>query len=304
LDIMTPAAEGAFGAEVLGRLRRRAEDAAAKGESTFAIPEAVSAADFVAAAMPPGPLRGEAERWLDEGASYHALVRLAARAVTALKSEGEAVYVPKASGELEPLLKLWPAVIAVPTTVAFEPLDLVALRAFPVHPLGLVNEPTWADGRPCSSAEFFFHDLDHARFKVREDLLVEAIEIPDAYQDGTTLDPRTGAHRSILPAAEGRIGATLWERVEGRRALADRLLAFAAGLGGARAAAAKMLLFEMIYEKSLPLDVAVLSRELASDAHVTKIRRKQASGFYGDRPPSEATMAALDEVRNALRGMS
>jgi hypothetical protein len=300
----TAAEVGVFGSDVLERLRRRAEAAAAVGEGTFAIPEAVGAAGFVAAVVPPGPLRAEAERWVDDGASYHALVRLAARAVTALKGDGEAVYVPKASGELEPLLRLWPSVIAVPTVVAFEPLDLVALRAFPVHPLGLVSEPTWADGRLCSPAEFFFHDLDHARFKVREDLLVEGIEIPDAYQDGTTVDARTGAHRSILPAAEGRIGATLWERVGARRALAARLLAFAASLGGARSEAAELLLFEMIYEKSLPLDVGVLVREMASDAHVAKIRRKQASGFYGRRPPSEEAIAALDEVRDALEGMS
>ena len=105
---------------------------------------------------------------------------------------GEAVYVPKAAAELEPMLRLWPSVLAVPTALAFAPLDLVALRAFPVHPLGVMGEVAWADGRPCSPAEYFFHDLDHARYKVREDLRVEGVEIPDAYQDGTTVDAAHG----------------------------------------------------------------------------------------------------------------
>jgi hypothetical protein len=302
---MTPDVEAAFGAESLGRLRRRAEQAAAAEEDTFAIPEAAPVAERLAALMPPGPLRTEAERWLMAGASYHTLVRLAAQAVASFSGNvppAEAVYVPKAAGELEPMLRLWPSVLAVPTTLAFAPLDLVALRAFPVHPLGVVSEAAWADGRLCSPAEYFFHDLDHARFKVREDLMVEGIEIPDAYQDGTTLDARTGKHRTILPVAAGRIGATLWERAEPRRALAQALLAIATGLGGPRASAAELLLFEMIYEKSHPLDAAVLARELATDAHVAKIRHKQASGFYGAEAPTAATIAALDEARCALRG--
>jgi hypothetical protein len=300
---MTPEAEAAFGAEALWRLRRRAEQAAAAGQETFAIPEGAAVAERVAAMAPAGPLRAEAEAWLAAGASYHGLVRLAARAVAAFGGGAladPAVYVPKAAGELEPMLRLWPSVLAVPTTITFAPLDLVALRAFPVHPLGLTGAAAWADGRLCSPAEFFFHDLDHARFKVREDLRVEGVEIPDAYRDGTTLDPSTGQHRVILPAAAGRIGATLWDRVEPRRALARWLLATAAGFGGARAAAAELLLFEMIYEKSHALEAAVLARELGTDAHVVKIRRKQATGFYGVHGPAPATMAALHEARNAL----
>jgi hypothetical protein len=303
---MPPASREVFGAEALVRLRRRAEQAAAAGERTFSIPEAAPVAERVAAMAPPGQLRTEAGRWLADGASYHAIVRLAARAVVDFGSDGapgDVVYVPKAAGELEPILRLWPAVIALPTTIAFAPLDLVVLRAFPVHPLGLVSEATWADGRRCSPAEYFFHDLDHARFKIREDLKVEGIEIPDAYQDGSTLDAQTGEHRIILPAAEGRIGSTLWDRALTRQALAQRLLAFAASLGGPRARAAELLLFEMIYEKSHPLDVAILARELAKEAHVIKIQNKLASGFYGEDVPDAATIAALDTVRIALKEM-
>ena len=302
---MTPAAGSLFEAESLAQIRRRAEQAAAAGEATFGIPEFGPVAERVAA-MVHGPLRMEAERWLEAGASYHALVRLAARAVTKLgcdEAAGDAVYVPKAAGELEPMLRLWPAVLVVPTFIALRPLDLLMLRAFPVHPLGLVSEPTWADGRLCCPAEYFFHDLDHARFKIREDLLVQGIEVPDAYQDGSTLDACTGQHRLILPAAEGKIGSTLWERVEPRLELARRLFAFAASLGPPRSAAAKLLLFEVLVEKSHSLEVAVLARELASETHVNKIRRKQASGFYGDHAPRAETMSALDEARLLLKGM-
>ena len=295
-----------FGADSLVRLRRRAESAAAAGEATFSIPEAAPVAERVAAMAPPGPLRTEAERWLADGAGYHALVRLAARSATSLGGEGaagDAVYLPKAGGELEPMLRLWPAVLTLPTKRTFTPLDLVALRAFPVHPLGLVKQATWADGRLCSPAEYFFHDLDHARFKIREDLLVEGIAIPDPYQEGSTMDARTGQHRIILPAAEGRIGSTLWDRVTPRRELANRLLAFVASLDGPRALAAEVLLFEVIYEKSHPLEATVLARELASDAHVLKIRRKRAAGFFGEHVPDAATMGALDQVRVALKEM-
>ncbi|MCB1058515.1 MAG: hypothetical protein KDD11_23675 [Acidobacteria bacterium] len=221
----------------------------------------------------------------------------------ALSDDGEAgsaVYVPKAAGEVEPLLRLWPAALAVPTPMAFEAVDLVELRAFPVHPLGLVAEPSWADGGVRSPAEFFFHDLDHARFKIREDLRVEGIEIPDAYRLGTTLDAETGQHRTILSAAESRVGSLLWGRVESRRELCARLLAFSASLAEPLRTATELLLFEILCEKSLPLDEDVLVHELRSGAHVIKARRKQASGFYGDYASGPAVMAALEEACGVL----
>ena len=126
---MTPGAGDVFGAEALVRLRQRAEQAAAAGANTFDLPEAAPVAELVAAMARERRLRTEAERWLADGASYHAIVRLAARAVTELGGDtaaADAVYVPKAAAELEPILRLWPAVIALPTTIAFEPLDLVS----------------------------------------------------------------------------------------------------------------------------------------------------------------------------------
>ncbi|HEX2659509.1 MAG TPA: hypothetical protein VHU40_14595 [Polyangia bacterium] len=292
-----------FDADALTQLRRSAEDAAAAGDATFGIPAAAPVVEHLAA-MGEGSLRRDGEGWLASGASYHALVRLAARVVKACTGEGwpsDAVYVPKAEGELEAMLQLWPSVLVVPTALPLTSLDLVALRAYPVHPLGIVNAPSWADGRLCSPAEYFFHDLDHARFKIREDLLVEGIAIPDAYQEGTTLDARTGRHRTILDAASGRIGPTLWNKAPSRTALARRLLAYTATLDKPRAAAAELLLFEILCEKSHALEVSVLARELDSGAHVDKIRRKQASGFYGQDAPEPATMVVLDEVAMLLR---
>lgn len=298
-----PVAFNLFEAQSLARVRQRAEEAAVAGGSSFAVPEAVPVAERLAA-MDDGKLRTEAARWLAEGTQYHALVRLVGRAVMELDQDdvaSQAVYVPKASGELEPILRLWPSVLALPAIAPLSARDLIMLRAFPVHPLGLVSAPTWADGRVCSPAEYFFHDLDHARFKIREDLSVENIQIPDAYVGGSTLDPRTGQHRLMLPAAEGKIGSMLWDRVEARRALAQRLLSLAAALGEPRAAAAELLLFEISCEKSHSLDVNVLAREFDSNAHVEKLRRKQANGFYGPDAPTAATMAAIDEVRCLLR---
>ena len=301
----SPVTGSLFEAASLAHLRRSAEEAAAAGEATFSIPQAAPVAEHLAA-MVDGQLRTDAEGWFATGAGYHALVRLAARAVKELgrdEAPSEAVYVPKAEGELEPILRLWPSVLVLPTTLPLMSHELLALRAFPVHPLGIVDGPSWADGRVCSPAEYFFHDLDHARFKIREDLLVESIEIPDAYQGGTTLDGRTGQHRIILHLAAGKIGSTLWNRAEPRRDLIRRLLAFAVTLGEARAAAAELLLFEILCEKSHSLEVSVLARELASEVHVDKIRRKYANDFFGDQVPAPATMKALDEVRTVLREM-
>src|SRR6185503_9638153 len=69
-------------------------------------------------------------------------VRRAARKVLAEKARrppAELIYVPKASLELEPLLALFPDVLALPTTAELSPREMIELRAFPIHPLGLVE---------------------------------------------------------------------------------------------------------------------------------------------------------------------
>lgn len=286
------------------RIGRRAREAADSGAPTFAIPEAIESAAWVEAKTSYPALRREAAAWRGSGASYHELVRLCARAVISLDSSkrvSELRYRHKAQAELEPMLALWPDVIVLPTTAPLTPLMMIRLRAYPVHPLGLAAGEPWTDGTPAPASEFFFHDLDHARFKVREDLRAEGIEIPDAYQDGTTIDPATGRHRVILPFALGRAGDRLWKRAGARVLLADRLAARIATLGdGARAAAAELLLFEIVHEKSFPLEPAVLARELENEAHLVKLSQKAATHFF-PYAVDNAVMMELPSARAALK---
>jgi len=280
-------------------LGRRARDAARRGDATAAVPEATAAIAWVAEKVPAPALRAEAEALMASGASYHALVRLCARAVMAFDA-AHSPFVPhyreKVGDELEPMLALWPDVLVWPTAAALTAWDMIRLRAFPVHPLGLSDGMAWTDGAPAPPSEFFFHDLDHARYKVRQDLRVEGIEIPDAYQEGTTIDSRTGRHRGILQFAEGRVGDRLWTRATARAAFAERLWMGVATMGGGPlAAAAELLLFEIIHEKSFPLDPAVLQRELGDPAHLEKLGRKAATRFF----PAGITDAVLDALPSA-----
>jgi hypothetical protein len=281
---------------------RRAREAAARGDTTFAIPEAAPAARWVTEVAPDPALRAAAEAWA-ASAGYHELLRLCRDAVLALddgwRASG-ASYRAKVNGELEAMLTLWPDVLVVPTPQPLSPMALVELRAFPVHPLGLVAEPAWTDGAPAPPSEFFFHDLDHARFKVREDQRAAGIEIPDAYQDGTTIDPATGRHRIFLAFAQGRIGDRLWQRAAARTALVRRLRAGIAALGaGPLCEAAELLLFEVIHEKSFALEADVLARELGHDAHLAKLHSKVARGFF-PTPIDRAVLGVLPAARAAL----
>jgi hypothetical protein len=210
-------------------------------------------------------------------------------------------YRQKAGSELEPMLALWPDVLALPTSAHLGPRELIELRAFPIHPLGVVTGVAWADGGSTSPSEYFFHDLDHARFKVREDLAALAIQIPDPYRDGSTLDPAAGDHRTILSFACGRIGDQLWERAPIRLELARRLIEHIDCIADRVVArAAELLLFEIVHEKSFPLEVPVLKRELRTDQHLAKLRRKHAIGFFGADDPGPEVVAALAGARAAL----
>ncbi len=241
-------------------------------------------------------------RWLQEAESYRHFVRLVANHVLALPHDGECGYVPKARADLEPMLALWPFVLAVPTTGSLSIDELILARAWPVHPLGVKAGPALADGHQCPPAEFFFHDVDHARFKVREDLLARGVVIPDAYVGGSTFDSASGEHRQILPAALPHVDASAWHGAEERSALAQRWLdAIAREPDRDLGEAARWLLFECVHEKSLPLDVAVLTRALATEAHSDKLRRKCANGFFGAVGPARAVVARLDDGRNWLR---
>jgi hypothetical protein len=290
-----------FDTELLIAFGRRAVEAAGAGALTFAVPELAMVAETIARDERVEQSRATAQRWRMEGAEYHALVRLCACYVMELEAitpTPEPVYVPKACDELEPLLALWPYVLALPMTNTLCARDLLRLRAFPVHPLGVNSAAAWADGRRCSPAEFFFHDLDHARFKVREDLQTIEVAISDAYQHGTTFDSTTGRHRSILSEAAGKVGPAFWSTSTMRLSLIERVLAQIDALADhSLAGAAEWLLFQILHEKSVTLDVATLRQELATSRHVELLRTKVNHGFYGENAPSTEVMARLDAAR-------
>jgi hypothetical protein len=277
-------------------LWQRAARAAAEGEKSFALPEGQAVVAEIRANSPDAAVRRDAEAWAGD---YHSLVRLAARAVLALGRTAEsedAGYVAKAAGELEPMLALWPHVLLFPTVKQLSMSSLMKLRPFPLHVLAVSAATAWADGRFCSPADSFFHDLDHARFKLREDLQLLGISIPDAYRDGTTFDAATGKHRMIV--AHARAEASLWAVAEGRHAWICELLAKAKAIPDrALAAAVELLLFEVLHEKSHPAVRAVLQRELGSDAHLQKLRRKLDAGFFGPASPAAEVRAALEPAR-------
>jgi hypothetical protein len=293
-----------FDSDFLVELGRRASSAAAAGAETFAVPEFGPVATIIASDRRAARASETAHRWQLDGASYHALVRLCAAYVLELEAfvpACEAIYVPKVRDELEPLLALWPHVLALPAIDELSSRDFLRLRAYPVHPLGVTSATVWADGRQCSPAEFFFHDVDHARFKVREDLLARGLVLEDAYQNGTTLDPVTGRHRSILPTARDKVGPWLWLTAATRRSLFDSMLERMNGLAERPLAeAAEWLLFQILHEKSFSLDVPTLRRELAASNHVELLRTKVNKGFYEKNAPSPAVMAKLDAASRWL----
>lgn len=256
----------------------------------------IRAAGYVAA----GPWWVPAD-WRHDPEAYRRVLRRVAAWALQQPETSEAVYVPKVSGELEPLLDLWPHVLALPTSASLSIDDLIVARAYPVHALGVVTQATWADGRWCSPAEFFHHDLDHARYKVREDLRVLGIDVPDAYVAGSTRDAATGRERVMLSAARGQVGPALWQAAPARAAFARSLLdAIDAEPRRELAEAARWLLFELVHEKSLPLEPALLQHALSTPAHALKLQAKCARGFYAEQTPAAAVIASVDTARGWL----
>jgi hypothetical protein len=112
--------------------------------------------------------------------------------------------------------------------VSFYPSELIyaLYSAFPIHPLGVIDNPKYADGQICSPLQYFCHDIDHARFKIREDLkAVCGVSIPDAYINGQTFDCATGKHRTILPTAVPLLDNSLWSVSNTRYAFLKSILA-------------------------------------------------------------------------------
>ncbi|MCB9876568.1 MAG: hypothetical protein H6835_03110 [Planctomycetes bacterium] len=233
--------------------------------------------------------------WLHDGDGYRRFVRLLA---THAPTGDDATYAAKVEGELEPLLAMWPDVILLPTARRLTTDELMRLRPWPVHPLGVTATPRHADGAARSPAEFWWHDVDHARFKVREDLLLEGHHVPDPYRDGDTWDAATGRHRAVMHDALPHVSASGWRRARARSAALDGWLQRAAGLADRElAAAVRWLLFELLHEKSLPVHASSLQSALAGGTHTDKLRRKCHNGFFADHGPCPAVVVRLDAAR-------
>ncbi len=127
------------------------------------------------------------------------------------------------------------------------------------------------------------------------------VHIPDAYRDGTTFDPAAGRHRAILPEAFGKVGSSLWSSAENRASLVESLFSRIDALPERSLAnAAEWLLFQMLHEKSFPVDVPMLQRELATPRHVELLRTKVDNGFYNKNRPSSEVMTQLNVARDWL----
>ena len=282
----------------------RARQAFTSGRASFALPEASPVASLIRDVAPTTELRGAAHAWLSSNATYHEAVQLCARAVVAfdaLHEPAPEVYRSKVAGELASILDLWPWALVLPTCETLSERDLLELRAFPLFPLGITACMAWVDGRRSSPSELFFHDLDHTRFKIRESLRDLGIDVPDAYQDGSTLDPETGKHRSILASVQGELGNELWHEADAAHALGAHLLERIDRMPDpVLGRACELLLFEITHEKSFPLSRRALARELGSDSHVEKLRRKHAEGYFGALDPGSKVISRLADAQARL----
>ncbi len=292
-----PSADGVRAPElrpVVRELAHRAARRIAAGDRSFA------------------PVASRAGTWLDSGGPYADAVRLARDYVEQaddVRSPGD--YGVRVTAEFDDALRLAPTVTML---VSFETLgmtDLLRLRATSARVIGLRDGASFADGAVCTPAEFFWHDLDHLRFMVREDLAVLSIAMPDAYgtcdADGrrSTFDPQSGQHRRILAAAVapladqraayGRLMARAARTVEGLLGGLDRQHR----LPAETVSAARLILFEICHEKSFTPVPEVLRRELSHDTHLAKIRLKLARRFWGDA--ADPVLAGhLDSARALL----
>ncbi len=315
------------------RLHGRAVRAARRRERTFLFPEQAPTVERLGWELrrlrlrtpepPPEEtehllaLEAHAREVLARGTPYHALLRLTVDCLEALERRVRArhagladVFAPRCREELEYLLHLWPDVLAFPTFSDLTARYFRRTRPVPLHALGLISAPRYADGQWCSPAEFFFHDVDHVRFLVREDLLALGVDTPDPYRPAqasapaSTYDSRRGRHRTVLDLAVARVGRLAEPaRVEARWALARRVEARLARLHATDpllGEAAGMLLFELVHEKGLPLEARVLREQLALPSHPAKLAAKLAVGFYGPEAVADGVAPRLEQAREWL----
>ena len=258
------------------------------------------------------PLAARAEAWPNDACRYDEAVRLARDYVMLIDAAHEpGPYAARVAAEFDDALALAPVVIMLPSFETLDMVDLLRVRATAVRVIGLRERATYADGAPCTPAEFFWHDLDHVRFMVREDLAALGVAIADAYgpPDATgarsTLDGATGTHRCILTAAATALTArrTAHARLVRRATRTiDHLLT---GLIRSESdhsqvvAAARLTLFEVCHEKSFTPVPEILRRELMNDAHGAKIHHKLARRFWGDAV-DPSLVAHLEAARAML----
>ncbi|XXF76957.1 class I SAM-dependent methyltransferase [Myxococcaceae bacterium GXIMD 01537] len=270
-------------------------------------------------------LEAHGRELVSHGTPYHGLLRRTVRWVEAVERRACArhpglaeIFVPKCREELEYLLQLWPGVIVFPACEELPERYFRRTRPVPVHVLRLITEPRFADGLWCSPAEFFFHDVDHVRFLIREELLAHGVETPDpyrsedAYAPASTFDARRGRHRTVLDAAMDKVrggGLSRPSRVEAQcrwaRGVDGRIEALRVRdplLGEAAA----LLLFEVVHEKGFPFEARVLREQLSRESHCMKLRAKVAAGFHGPgavrRERSASTRSfALDVLSPEMR---
>ncbi|MFN8011718.1 MAG: hypothetical protein U0P81_09955 [Holophagaceae bacterium] len=221
------------------------------------------------------------------------------------------VFEPKVRGEFEALLGLFPHLVAVPTFARLDREALVRLRKLPVHPLGLFLGPRVLDGARRSPLEAFLHDLDHARYKVREDLARRGVPVTDPYQlrpgcdrADTLEDPARGRHRTVLDAVDPREAARLEPGPEPDPE--PQVEAILATWRPELRAAAGLLRFELHHEKSLPRGFATLAQEAGRPVHHARLQAKLVSGFLGGAPcdPAWLEPAGLALARLAARRLA
>ncbi len=241
------------------------------------------------------PLAARAGAWPNDGCRYDAAVRLARDYVMLVDAaHAPGPYAARVAAEFDDALALAPVVIMLPSFETLDMVDLLRLRATAVRVIGLREHAADADGALCTPAEFFWHDLDHVRFMVREDLAALGVAIADAYgpPDATggrsTLDGTTGTHRCILAAAVTALAGHRAAHAQLMRRAARTIDHLLTGLirferdRGQVAAAARLTLFEVCHEKSFTPLPEILRRELVNDAHAAKIRGKLTHQFWGD----------------------
>ncbi len=312
------------------RIIQRAHQELRSGKATFSLPEILPTMEFIAtdltsmeASSPNMRLRisqalAKSQDVISNGVPYRNALEVTADFIEIIDSITRSMhpelvsnFVPKVREEFAHLLRLAPAVIVFPS---FSPLSagfFLRTRGTPLFALGLVKSPFYADGNLLSPAEYFYHDVDHIRFMIREDLIFLGVNVPDAYRmmdpdtPSSTFNALTGKHNIILDYVHnGDFKNLLYGPVEKRTGLAAKLLN---GIDAIKdqnptlAKSAELLLFEIMHEKGYPWELTVLSKQLRDQVHIQKLKYKVDSNFFGPSwPISQETVANLPEAAKWL----